>query len=687
MSERSAVPASLGRVWLGATLALILTALAIWGAQDLDVEADVISALEGNSDGFQAYARFQDRFGLGVADEAVLVRADDLAEADAFEALENLILDLQFTDGVAEVVSLFSIPTEGATTPLILTDPDAPLDVRFETLRAAGPAAEALVTGDRTAALLHVIAAEDVAPGALADALPGLFAAAAPLEARAVGQQAVERQISTSLIRDQAIVTPLAVLICIIVGWFMVRSFRAILICAVPAICGVLWFTGLLGWSGRSLDPWLATLPTLVMVLAFADTLHLFYASREKGMGLDRAIRNVLPAAFMTSLTSALALGSFAIVGTDALVGLAIWGPVAVGCGFAAVCLIFPVLARLLGEGALPELRGFGAFLHPARAGLRRPALTVVFGGLVALALLPTLNQAEPSFSLSEHVRDASPLGRDLLYMEDEGLGSASLFVVVEDTDGTPGLSEEDGPRLAAVGEVALNSGGRASDGAPQVPERFRATDDLSVALPVLLPLGTGPDRFGAELDGLARDLDDAGLGDVTELAGQSLLSHEVVPETVSSMRLSFYIALFAILFVVALSQRSIILAALATGVSALPMMAIEAALVVTGQGMTMTVAFALTVAFGIAVDDTIHFLNRWRLSQGTPEARVAEALTHAGPPMVASTLIMSLGFVATVTSATASLPIFGGFVIFALWMALIVDLGFLPSLIRMVKR
>lgn len=687
MSDRSAVPASLARVWLGATLALILTALAIWGAQDLDVEADVIGALEGNSEGFQAYARFQDRFGLGVADEAVLIRADDLADADAFAALENLILDLQFTDGVAEVVSLFSIPTDGATTPLILADPDASLDARFETLRAAGPVAEALVSSDRTTALLHVIAAEDVAPGSLAEALPALFEAAAPLEARAVGQQAVERQISTSLIRDQAIVTPLAVLICIVVGWFMVRSFRAILICAVPAICGVLWFTGLLGWSGRSLDPWLATLPTLVMVLAFADTLHLFYASREKGMGLDRAIRDVLPAAFMTSLTSALALGSFAVVGTDALVGLAIWGPIAVGCGFAAVCLIFPVLARLLGEGSLPQLRGFGAFLRPARAGLRRPTLTVVLGGLVALALVPTLNRAEPSFSLSEHVRDTSPLGRDLLYMEDEGLGSASLFVVVEDTDGVPGLSEEDGPRLAAVGEIALNSGGGATEGAPQVPERFRASDGLSVALPVLLPLGTSPDRFGAELDGLARDLDEAGLGDVTDLAGQSLLSHEVVPETVSSMRLSFYIALFAILFVVALSQRSIILAALATGVSALPMMAIEAALVLTGQGMTMTVAFALTVAFGIAVDDTIHFLNRWRLSQGTPEARVAEALTHAGPPMVASTLIMSLGFVATVTSATASLPIFGGFVIFALWMALIVDLGFLPSLIRMVKR
>ena len=687
MSEISAARTSPARIWLAAALALVLTALAIWGAQDLEVEADVISALEGDSQGYQDYARFQAAFGLGVADEALLVRAGDLSDDATFEALENLILDLQFTDGVAEVVSLFSIPADGVTTPLILADPDAPLNARFDAFFEAGPAARALVTEDRSAALLHVIATDGMPPGALAELTADLLQAAAPLDVQPVGQQAVERQISTSLIRDQAVVTPLAVLICIIVGWYMVRSWRAILVCAVPAICGVLWFTGLLGWSGRALDPWLATLPTLVMVLAFADTLHLLYASQDRGGSLERALREVLPAAFMTSLTSALALGSFAVVGTDALGGLAIWGPIAVGCGFAAVCLVFPLMTRLLVRGPLPDLRTFGGALAPARAVLRRPVLTVVLGGAVALALLPTLNRAAPEFSLSEHVRDASPLGQDLTYMEAEGLGAASLFVVVDDTDGIAGLSEEDGPRLAAVADVALSATGRPADGPPQIPTRFRAADDLSVALPVLLPLGTGPDRFGTELDTLTEALDTAGLGDVTELAGQSLLSHDVVPETVSSMRLSFYIALLAILVVVAISQRSLVLALLATGVSALPMMAIEAVLVLSGQGMTMTVAFALTVAFGIAVDDTIHFLNRWRLSKADADARVAEALMHAGPPMVASTLIMSLGFLSTIISATASLPVFGAFVIFALWMALIVDLAFLPSLIRMVKR
>lgn len=673
--------------WLKGLLALVITLMALWGARDLHVEADVVSALSGNSEGYLAYAAFQDRFQLGAADEALLVRADDLADPAAFEALENLILDLQFTDGVAEVVSLFSLPAEGTTTPLILADQDASLEDRFATFAQAGPAAGALVSSARDAALLHVIAVPDAERGDIANALPALFEAAAPLSVAAVGQAEVERQISANLIRDQTLVTPVAVLICILVGALILRSIRAVMVCAAPAICGVLWFMGILGWAGQALDPWLATLPMLVMVLAFADTLHLFYASREEG-GLDKAVHNVMPAAFMTSLTSALALASFGFAGSDALWGLAVWGPAAVFSGFAAVFLLFPLLSRLLIRGEVNHPAGFSYVMRPAQSGLLHPRTMAVVAVVVVLGLIPGVNSTDPDFSLSEHIRDDAPLGRDLMFMEDEGLGSASLFVVIDDTDGTPGLSPEDGERIATVAALALSgSSGTASDDAPMVPERFQADDGLAVALPVLVPLGNGPERFDAELERLRTGIEEAGLSDVARLAGQSLLAHEVVPETVDAMRSSFYIALAAISLVVAISQRSILLALLATAISALPMMAIEGVLYLSGRGMTMTAAIALTVAFGIAVDNTIHYLNRWQRSNGAPGTKLGEALGHAGPPMVASTLIMTLGFGATLLSATASMPQFGVFVISALWMALIAALWFLPALIRLVRQ
>ena len=668
-----------GRAILALVVAIV-TVFAVIGSQKMVVNSDVVDALRGESDGFLAYEAFDTRFQLGRGDEVLLIRADDLAAPDAFEALENLILDLQFTDGVSEVVSLFTLTAPGTSVPLILVDPDTPLEERFTSFHASGEAAQALVTEDRGAALLHVIATEDAGITDIADALPELLEFAAPLSVTPVGQQAVDRQISNSLERDQTIVTPVAVLIAIVVGFFILRSAPAVLVCTAPAICSVLWFTGLLGWVGQPLDPWLATLPTLVMVLAFADALHLFYAAREHS--LERAMREVLPAAGMTSLTSALALASFALTGADALEGLAFWGPIAMACGFACICTIFPLLAGLVGHRIKTEPVGFHGMLKPAYAGLKRPRVMVVAAVVTTLALLPTLNQSEPTFSLSEHIREASPLGQDMAFMEEAGLGSASLYVEIMDADGQPELSAEDRERIAAVASVMLEA-----ELTPDtvVPERFVANDGASVALPVFVPVGTAPEQFGEELEDLRASLAEAGLDDVAVLAGPSLLAHEVVPETVEAMRLSFYFALAMITVVVAVALRSIRLAVLATIVSALPMLAIETVLVLGDWGMSMTIAFSLTVAFGITVDNTIHLLNRWQRAKD-PD-RLGQAVAHSGPPMVASTLLMSFAFTATALSGTASLPQFGAFVIFSLWMALIVDLIFLPGLVRVVRK
>ncbi len=667
--------------------AVICTCIAVLGIQFVGVETDVVKGLSSDSETLERYNDFQARFELGRADETLLLRAEDLANPDTFAALENLILDLHFVDGVAEVLSLFSVTGDMSTTPLIFTQSDAPIAGQFDEMYAVSPAARGLVSSDRSTALVHVIAERGVGPGELAKALSDIATSSPEIETQLVGQSAVERKIAANLIRDQMIVTPLAIVLCILTGFVVLRSVRAIVVCAIPAICSVLWFLGVLGWAGQSLDPWLATLPTLVMVLTFADSLHLFYAVCVPGQCLERAMRQVLPAAFLTSLTSALALASFAATGTDALIGLAIWGPVSMLCGFTAVALLFPLLARALMHGKVAEPVQFVRVIKFAGHTLVRPKTMTCLAFVVLVSLMPTLNRAVPSFSIAEHIRSNSPLGLDLAYMESKGLGSASLFVEVEDKDGIPGWSEQDYERLATVAALTVGAPVQTLSDTPSVPERFRAEDGLSTVIPIPLPLKTHGAHLGAKLDGLRQDLASAGLEDVTQVTGQTLLAHQAVPETVNTMRLSFYIALSALVVVVGVSQKSLRLALLATGFSALPMLAIEAVLVIFGIGMSIAVAFALVVAFGIAVDDTIHFLNRRRIAGGCEAHRLNTALSSAGPPMIASTLVMSFGFLSTLFGAVASLPVFGLFVIFALLFALMIDLLLLPSLILISTR
>jgi len=103
---------------------------------------------------------------------------------------------------------------------------------------------------------------------------------------------------------------------------------------------------------------------------------------------------------------------------------------------------------------------------------------------------------------------------------------------------------------------------------------------------------------------------------------------------------------------------------------------------VLIGRELTIMNVIALTIAFGIAVDDTLHFLNRLRLA---PEGsdRALHAIKEAGPPMAAATLILLGGLVLTLTSALPGMAIYGGLIALAVCFALMTDLFLLPGLIR----
>ena len=79
-----------------------------------------------------------------------------------------------------------------------------------------------------------------------------------------------------------------------------------------------------------------------------------------------------------------------------------------------------------------------------------------------------------------------------------------------------------------------------------------------------------------------------------------------------------------------ALVHRSVRLGLLALVVNLIPILGVEAWLVLWGRELTIMNMIALTVAFGIAVDDTLHFLNRLRLARGEPMVGAPE-----GPAMI----------------------------------------------------
>lgn len=96
------------------------------------------------------------------------------------------------------------------------------------------------------------------------------------------------------------------------------------------------------------------------------------------------------------------------------------------------------------------------------------------------------------------------------------------------------------------------------------------------------------------------------------------------------------------------------------------------------------------SIAIGLAVDDTIHFMHNFRRyyeRYNDPEQAIAETLHTAGKAMLVTTCVLSLGFFTFMFSEMNNLFNFGMLTGFTLIMALLADYFIAPSLMILLNK
>ena len=142
---------------------------------------------------------------------------------------------------------------------------------------------------------------------------------------------------------------------------------------------------------------------------------------------------------------------------------------------------------------------------------------------------------------------------------------------------------------------------------------------------------------------------------------------------------------------IVALAFQSFRLMPLVLFVNLLPVLIVGSAPHLLNAGhMTPPLGLALTIAFGIAIDDTVHLLTRYRQSVRVglpPGPALRHALKTAGGVMIMTTLLLSIGLAVTAFSAFEPVRLFGATLIISLIAALLTDLILLPALLATRRR
>ena len=104
-----------------------------------------------------------------------------------------------------------------------------------------------------------------------------------------------------------------------------------------------------------------------------------------------------------------------------------------------------------------------------------------------------------------------------------------------------------------------------------------------------------------------------------------------------------------------------------------------------TGIHLDVATVLVAAVALGIAVDDTIHFVFKFRHLRArgrSPEEAVLETLRTTGVAIVTTSLVLTVGFLVLAAAEIKSVAFFGLLLAFAMVVALLAELVFTPAVL-----
>lgn len=101
---------------------------------------------------------------------------------------------------------------------------------------------------------------------------------------------------------------------------------------------------------------------------------------------------------------------------------------------------------------------------------------------------------------------------------------------------------------------------------------------------------------------------------------------------------------------------------------------------------LDVTTAMITPIMLGIAMDDTIHLVYKYRKSEtvtGSPELRMNQAMRYTGGALISTTIALVGGFLIIASSAVPSVRDFGLLCAITVAIALITDIFYLPALLK----
>lgn len=547
--------------------------------------------------------------------------------------------------------------------------------------------------------------------------------------------------------REIFLLVGLALLVTGIILLVFLRSVRAMLISLAVVILGVFWSFGLISSFGYEISMLSSLIPSLVIVIGVPNCIFLInkYHHEYKNHGnrilaLQRVIRKIGAATLMTNFTTAMGFAALILTDSQILKEFGVVASINVLMVFVLSILLIPIYYSY---ARAPKIRHYRHLDQKWVKGFinwlirttmyHRP---YVYGSLLLLSILALVGVQKiyTTGNLSEEFKKSDPVYRDLRVLEQEMGGVVPLEIVV-DTKQKQGayrpatLKRIERLQADLAREPKLSRSLSVVDGLKFAKQAYYRGDSNFYALPTsqerafirdFLPKGESAgssllsslvdssgryarismqieDMGEQESAGLRARLDSLGAqhfpAERYELTttGAWVVFQKGTTYLIRNLLLSLGLAVAVIALVMAIIFRSAAMVLVSLVPNLFPLLMTAGIMGYFGIPLKPSTILVFSVAFGISVDDTIHFLAKYRqelkLTRHNIGQSVLLAIRETGVSMFYTSIVLFFGFSVFTVSSFGGIVALGLLVSITLVVAMIGNLLLLPTLLLSFER
>ncbi len=531
-----------------------------------------------------------------------------------------------------------------------------------------------------------------------------------------------------------------------LIFFFFFRSVRATFISMSIVIVGVMWSFGVLGLLQYEITVLTALIPPLIIVIGIPNCIFLINKYQQEikkhgnqALSLQRVISKIGNATLMTNITTASGFATFIITDSKLLKEFGIVASINIIGIFVLSLLVIPIVYSFMKLPKTKHLKHLNkkwidTFVNWMERIVREQRISVYIASILLLVLsIIGIYQINISGSPIEDMPKGEQFFKDIRFFEKEFDGIMPVEIVV-DTKRPKGILKpstlkkmdqlgtiiDDIPELSkpvSVVNLVKYSKQAFYNGIPkyyQLPTSQENTFIMDVARKSadngnLLKSFVDSTGQTARITTFMKDVKTSRMEEIemrldehiskifpserynVYMTGSALLFLKGTKYLVKNLILSLALAIGLIALFMAYLFRSFKMIIISLIPNLLPLIITAGAMGFFGVPIKPSTILVFSIAFGISVDDTIHFLakyrqeliaNKWRI-----EKSVYAALKETGVSMFYTSIVLFFGFSVFIISNFGGTVALGALVSATLLFAMLANLILLPSLLISLER